>query len=139
MSESSGDPFPLHHPIFLLFHNHRFPLHHLFLHLSSHFRLHQSTLFSVGYPIPSEEVDNAMVPPPGLRVRMSGGDHLLSDGSPVRLSFGYPVAITERDKSRYTEGSVSRGGVQGLARIRSGGSAEPAGIRATFSQKLDLG
>ncbi|GBP39927.1 hypothetical protein EVAR_83064_1 [Eumeta japonica] len=46
--------------------------------------------------------------------------------------------MTERHKCRYTKGSVIRG-VRVLARIRSDGSVEPAGIPATLSQKLDSG
>ncbi|GBP44788.1 hypothetical protein EVAR_86603_1 [Eumeta japonica] len=48
-----------------------------------------------------------------------------------------PVAMTGRDKSRCTEGSVIIGGMQVLAWIRSDGSVDPAGTRATFSQKLE--
>ncbi|GBP62701.1 hypothetical protein EVAR_48046_1 [Eumeta japonica] len=52
-----------------------------------------------------------------------------------------PIAMTERDKSRYTEGSVIMWRSVGFAGawIRSDGSVEPAGIRATFSQKLESG
>ncbi|GBP21142.1 hypothetical protein EVAR_11173_1 [Eumeta japonica] len=52
-----------------------------------------------------------------------------------------PVAITEKDKSRYTDARVNivppyNFPVQGLVCIRSDGSVEPAGIHTTFSQNL---
>ncbi|GBP77864.1 hypothetical protein EVAR_64448_1 [Eumeta japonica] len=42
--------------------------------------------YSMNYPIPFQEVDNAFVTPPGLRVSMGTGNHPLSSDSQDRLS-----------------------------------------------------
>ncbi|GBP29621.1 hypothetical protein EVAR_79170_1 [Eumeta japonica] len=50
-----------------------------------------NTTPSIGYSIRFQEHGNALVTPLGLRIFMSGGDRLPTDGSPADLSFDYVI------------------------------------------------
>ncbi|GBP75030.1 Retrovirus-related Pol polyprotein from transposon TNT 1-94 [Eumeta japonica] len=56
------------------------PLHNFSTLPSSHYPLHHPIPLSIRYPIPIQEVSNALVTPPELRVCIDGVDHLLSSG-----------------------------------------------------------
>ncbi|GBP37491.1 Short stature homeobox protein [Eumeta japonica] len=53
---------------------------------------------SIKYFIPSQEVGNALMTPLGLRVSMTGADHLLPDCLPVRLILEYALKTLITDE-----------------------------------------